>query len=79
MNRNGRRSSVAIRSGLLEHQCYPLFLDSLKASSSSKSETRVNNRKRGHLLEYTRQIGMKDRGNSHKHDYFTHFFGYTVA
>src|SRR6266568_7755115 len=64
MNRNGRRSSVAIRSGLLEHQCYPLFLDSLKASSSSKSETRVNNRKRGHLLEYTHTHQLKDPGPS---------------
>ncbi len=29
------------------------------------------------FLEYTRQIGKKDRGNSHKHDYFSHFFRYT--
>lgn len=79
MNWDRGRYSVAIRSVLSEHQCYPLFLDNLKASSSSKSETRVNNREWSHLLEYTRQIGMKDRGNSHKHDYSSLFLGYTVA
>lgn len=55
----------------------PLFLACPEASSSSWSETRPTNRQRSHLLEYTRQIGKKDRGNSHKHDYFSLFFRYT--